>query len=71
MSELKNCAAVLLLLMAGALPMCARHASEVKTTAAEPTIDRTSIQITTQEHRGYYANGKLDETTWSWTPRIS
>lgn len=71
MSELKNFAAVLLLLTACALPLSARHAPEVNPAAAEPTIDRTSIQITTQEHRGYYANGKLDETTWSWTPRIS
>lgn len=38
--------------------------------ASEPTIDKTSVQVTTQEHRSYYANGKEIVDTWSWTPRI-
>ncbi len=40
---------------------------------SEPTIDKTSIQVTTRRHLAYWSNaGRLrDETTWSWTPRIS
>jgi hypothetical protein len=65
MSELKPTATVLLLLMIVTLPLCARPVSNVKNIASgEPTIDRTSIQISTQEHRGYYANGKLDDRTF-------
>ena len=36
----------------------------------EPTIDKTSVQVTTQEHRVFYTNGQEDRSLWSWTPRI-
>jgi hypothetical protein len=38
-----------------------------------PTIDKTSIQVTTRRHTAYLGNAgrRRDETTWSWTPRIS
>jgi hypothetical protein len=38
----------------------------------EPTIDKTSIQVTTRRHNAYWSTGgRRDETTWSWTPRIA
>jgi hypothetical protein len=37
---------------------------------SEPTIDKTSVQVTTQEHRTSFTNGKEDQSLWSWTPRI-
>ena len=39
----------------------------------EPTIDKTSLQVTTRRHIAYWGGGggRGDETTWSWTPRIS
>jgi hypothetical protein len=41
-------------------------------TAAEPTINKASIQVTTRPHKSYFAtpNAEKDFTTWSWTPRI-
>lgn len=71
MRELKNLSTVLVLLLIITLPLGAKPYAPEAGRAAEPVIDRTSIQVTTQEHRGYYSNGKLDETTWSWTPRIA
>jgi hypothetical protein len=37
---------------------------------SEPTIDKTSVQVTTQEHRSYFSEGKEIADFWSWTPRI-
>ena len=59
------CARTLLLAvvaaLSAALPVLAQN---------EPTIDKTSVQVTTQEHRVSYANGQEDRSLWSWTPRI-
>ena len=57
------CAKTFLLVAAlfAALPVLAQN---------EPTIDKTSVQVTTQEHRVSYANGQEDRSLWSWTPRI-
>lgn len=38
--------------------------------AAEPAINKPSIQITLRTHQQYYRAGQRDESTWSWTPRI-
>src|SRR5882724_4039268 len=39
--------------------------------AAEPTINKPSIQITLRTQQQYYRNGQVDQETWSWTPRIA
>ena len=40
---------------------------------AGATIDKTSVQVTTRRHTAYRGNAgqRRDESTWSWTPRVS
>lgn len=56
-------------LCASLILLAALAATEARA-QSEPTIDRTSIQVTTQEHRVTYTNGQEDRSLWSWTPRI-
>src|SRR5215510_10076992 len=39
--------------------------------AAEPTVNKPSIQITLRTHHQYYRNGQRDDDSWSWSPRIA
>ncbi len=41
------------------------------TPAEGPTINKPSIQITLRTHQQYYRGGQRDDSTWSWTPRVT
>lgn len=61
---------VCLVLLAAILQATLEASANTRPPQSEPTIDKTSVQVTTQEHRSYFVNGVEDNTTWSWTPRI-
>jgi hypothetical protein len=71
MIRLKFVPLVLCLVIAAALLQAVVEVSAAAgAPQSEPTIDKTSVQVTTQEHRSYFADGKEVSDFWSWTPRI-
>ncbi len=70
MRRLKFIPLVLCLVLIAALLQAVIEVSASAEQQSEPTIDKTSVQVTTQEHQSYYANGKQIIDMWSWTPRI-